>query len=71
MLALTAPGSFGQDRPRLQPVPEHDSGLKTGPSPGDALPAFEALDQSGRKQTFESLKGPKGLVLLVVRSADW
>jgi hypothetical protein len=29
------------------------------------------VDQSGRRQTFESLKGAKGLLLLFHRSADW
>jgi cytochrome oxidase Cu insertion factor (SCO1/SenC/PrrC family) len=42
-----------------------------GPAVGDRLPAFEAVDQDGRPCTFESLRGPKGLVLLFFRSADW
>ena len=43
----------------------------TGPNVGQKIPAFEARDQNGRAQTFETLKGRKGLVLLFVRSADW
>jgi hypothetical protein len=42
-----------------------------GPAIGDRLPVLEAVDQEGRPQTFESLRGPKGLVLLFFRSADW
>ena len=42
-----------------------------GPAVGDRLPAFEAVDQDGRPRTFESLRGPEGLVLLFFRSADW
>lgn len=42
-----------------------------GPAIGDRLPMLEAVDQDGRPQTFESLRGPKGLVLLFFRSADW
>ena len=42
-----------------------------GPAIGDRLPAFEAVDQDGRPRTFESLRGPSGLVLLFFRSADW
>lgn len=38
---------------------------------GQRAPAFEATDQSGRKQTNETLKGPNGTVLLFFRSADW
>jgi hypothetical protein len=42
-----------------------------GPAVGDRLPAIGAVDQDGRTRTFESLRGPKGLVLLFFRSADW
>ena len=42
-----------------------------GPAVGDRLPAIEAVDQDGRLRTFESLRGPKGLVFVFFRSADW
>jgi hypothetical protein len=45
--------------------------VKTGPAVGKKIPAFEAKDQNGKTQTLKSLSGPKGLVLLFVRSADW
>ena len=45
--------------------------IKTGPEVGGRIPGFEAQDQNGMTQTFASLKGPKGLVLMFVRSADW
>lgn len=45
--------------------------LATGPAVGQKIPLFEAVDQNGRRQTFESLKGPNGLLLLFHRSADW
>lgn len=45
--------------------------LEIGPAVGEAAPRFEARDQTGRLRTFEDLKGPNGLVLLFVRSADW
>src|SRR6266853_2216311 len=38
---------------------------------GQKAPAFSARDQFGREQTLDSLKGPKGTVLLFYRSADW
>jgi peroxiredoxin len=38
---------------------------------GQKAPAFSARDQFGREQTLETLKGPKGTVLLFYRSADW
>lgn len=42
-----------------------------GPSVGLAIPRFEAKDQNGRARDFSSLAGPKGLVLVFFRSADW
>ena len=42
-----------------------------GPAIGDRLPMLEVVDQDGRLRTFESLRGPGGLVLLFFRSADW
>lgn len=59
------------DRPRLNPLPPTDRNARTGPAVGERIPAFETVDQSGTTRTFDSLKGPRGLVLLFVRSADW
>jgi peroxiredoxin len=42
-----------------------------GLSVGEKAPDFSARDQFGKQQTLESLKGPKGTVLLFFRSADW
>jgi len=38
---------------------------------GQKIPAFELSDQHLRTRTFADLKGKKGLVLAIVRSADW
>lgn len=38
---------------------------------GRQAPAFSARDQFGHEQTLDTLRGPKGTVLLFVRSADW
>lgn len=38
---------------------------------GEKAPAFSAVDQFGREQTNESLRGANGTVLLMFRSADW
>jgi hypothetical protein len=43
----------------------------TGPAIGTRIPDFSAFDHTGKTQTFQSLRGPKGLVLEFVRSADW
>ena len=61
----------GQGRERLHPLSPGDRGVKTGPAVGTKIPDFEAVDQHGRRRNFENLKGPKGLLLLFVRSAGW
>jgi len=45
--------------------------LPTGPEVGAKVPAFEAVDQTGKTQSLDSLSGPNGLLLLFHRSADW
>lgn len=42
-----------------------------GPGVGARIPGFELNDQAGKAQTFASLRGPKGLMLVFYRSADW
>lgn len=44
---------------------------KLGPAVGSKAPTFEAKDQAGNLQSLASLRGPKGLILLFIRSADW
>jgi peroxiredoxin len=38
---------------------------------GQQAPAFALPDQFGDEHTNETLKGPKGTVILFFRSADW
>jgi hypothetical protein len=38
---------------------------------GKKAPAFSAHDQFGGQQSLDTLRGPKGTVLLFFRSADW
>jgi peroxiredoxin len=45
--------------------------IATGPEPGATVPAFTLADQNGAMRTLASLMGPRGLVLLFFRSADW
>lgn len=47
------------------------AGPEAGPAIGQAVPTFELPDQGGRVQSFASLRGPRGLVLVFFRSADW
>lgn len=45
--------------------------ITTGPAVGAAVPAFEAPDQNGRVQSLKTVAGPKGAMLVFIRSADW
>jgi hypothetical protein len=38
---------------------------------GQKAPSFSARDQFGHEQNLETLRGPKGTILLFFRSADW
>lgn len=44
---------------------------KLGPQVGEKVPDFSLPDQNGNTRTLSSLMGPKGLVLVFSRSADW
>lgn len=59
------------DRPRLHTPAPVNANTKTGPAVGSKIPAFDLIDQNGKHQTLATLRGPKGLVLAFIRSADW
>lgn len=59
------------ERPRARPLPPASSNAKSGPAVGARIPTFTAIDTDGKQRTFENLRGPRGLVLLFSRSADW
>lgn len=42
-----------------------------GPQVGATVPPFTGVDQFGKPQSLASLSGPKGLMLVFSRSADW
>ena len=44
---------------------------KLGPQVGDKVPDFSLPDQTGTVRTLRSIMGPKGAMLLFIRSADW
>ena len=53
--------------PQKQFTDTPDSGFAAGA----LAPDFELPDQSGRPRNWKSLAGPRGLVLVFFRSADW
>ena len=44
---------------------------KLGPQVGERVPDFSLQDQNGKTWTPKSIMGPKGAMLVFVRSADW
>ena len=42
-----------------------------GPAVGSAMPPIEAADHTGTVRDLASLTGERGLLLFMVRSADW
>ena len=42
-----------------------------GPQIGDRVPDFSLQDQSGTTRTLQSIMGPRGAMLVFVRSAEW
>lgn len=52
-------------------VEAQNDGYRTGPEIGAMLPNFQLPDQNGHLRSLEQLMGPKGLLLVFSRSADW
>jgi len=44
---------------------------KLGPQVGERVPDFSLKDQAGKTWTLQSIMGPKGAMLVFLRSADW
>ena len=66
--SMTATGTVEGNTIHVKSLKMHTS---IGLVVGEKAPAFSARDQFGKPQTLETLKGPKGTVLLFFRSADW
>ena len=54
-----------------QPSPPLPEVQKLGPQVGTRVPDFVLTDQAGQRRSLESLMGPRGLMLVFSRSADW
>jgi hypothetical protein len=54
-----------------QPSPPLPDVQTLGPQVGTRVPDFTLSDQTGQPRPLESLMGPKGLMLVFSRSADW
>ena len=62
---------LAQATPPAQAQSTAEPTVRTGIAVGTKIPHFELTDHRGKRQTFETLRGPKGLLLLFHRSADW
>jgi len=74
-IAATLVGSVA-----VAPVPQAQSAApmrskidvsKLGPQVGERVPSFSLRAQDGTTQTLQSIMGPKGAMLVFIRSADW
>jgi cytochrome oxidase Cu insertion factor (SCO1/SenC/PrrC family) len=71
LVLLTAIGAVAVLDARQQPAPATVDVDALGPQIGGKVPDFELSDQDGRTQSLSTLRGPRGLVLVFSRSADW
>lgn len=67
-LALTAAPPWLRAQAQSPVLPDVQ---KLGPQVGSEVPDFKLSDQNGEPRTLQSLMGPKGLMLVFSRSADW
>jgi hypothetical protein len=44
---------------------------RLGPQVGERVPDFSLPDQTGRVRNLQSIMGPRGAMLVFLRSADW
>ena len=70
---VVAAGLFFQPAPpqARQSVETRIDVSKLGPQVGEQAPDFSLLDQTGRLRTLTSILGPRGAMLVFIRSADW
>lgn len=64
---ISASGPIGQ----AQPAAPAAQPATLGPQIGTVVPPISGVDQFGKTQSLASLSGPKGLMLVFSRSADW
>ena len=64
---LAAPQALQPSTPTRTPIDVS----KLGPQVGERVPDFDLKDQNGKSWTLQSIMGPKGAMLVFIRSADW
>ena len=72
LASVLTPVPFGPGPLMAQSTsPQKINVAKLGPQVGEKVPDFELNDQSGETRTLDSVMGPKGAMLVFIRSADW
>ena len=66
LFVATLQPMVGQSQPR-----QKIDVSKLGPQVGERVPDFSLKDQAGKTWTLQSIMGPKGAMLVFLRSADW
>jgi len=54
-----------------QPARQAIDVSKLGPQVGQRVLEFSLTDQTGRTRNLQSIMGPRGAMLVFLRSADW
>jgi hypothetical protein len=67
VVLVSSVGPIGQ----AQPPPPAIGTATLGPQVGAVVPPISGVDQFGKLQSLATLSGPKGLMLVFSRSADW
>ncbi len=70
-LALTLCGTLGFVLRTAAEQPSVPDVQTLGPQIGSRVPDFTLSDQGGQPRSLQSLMGPKGVMLVFLRSADW
>lgn len=65
--AVTVRGTLDDDTIQITSIEVMSIGIAVG----QKAPAFSLIDQFGKIQTLDTLRGANGTVLLFFRSADW
>jgi hypothetical protein len=70
--AAMAAGLLSQVPLPAQQTPQEKFDVsKLGPQVGQHVPDFNLKDQYGATRNLSSIMGPKGAMLVFIRSADW
>jgi hypothetical protein len=64
--------AFAKEPRQVASTPRAKVDVSTlGPQVGARVPDFSLKDQNGKTQTLQSIMGPRGAMLVFIRSADW